>query len=165
MAHTSWEAGFKYLQLCLGRRQWHPTPVLLPGESHRQRSLVGYSPWGRKELDTTERLHFHFHSASLTTLKPDYVDHNHLTCVLRNLYAGEEATVRTGHGTTDWFKMGQGVHQGWILLPCLLNLYAEYIMWNARLDEAQAGIEMREEISITSDMQLTPLLWQKVKRN
>ena len=123
------------------RRKWQPTPVFLPGKSHGWRSLLGYSPWGLKESDTTERLHFHFHSASLTTLKPDYVDHNHLTCVLRNLYAGEEATVRTGHGTTDWFKMGQGVHQGWILLPCLLNLYAEYIMWNAGLDEWQAGIK------------------------
>ena len=67
---------------------------------------------------------------------------DHLTCLLRNLYAGQEATVRTGHGTTDWFKIGKGVHQGCILSPCLFNLYAEYIMRNARLDEAQAGIKI-----------------------
>jgi len=64
---------------------------------------------------------------------------DHLTCLLRNLYAGQEATVRTRHGTTDWFQIGKGVHQGCILSPCLFNLYAEYIMGNARLDEAQAS--------------------------
>ena len=67
---------------------------------------------------------------------------DHLTCLLRTLYAGQEATVRTGHGTTDWFQIGNGVRQGCILSPCLFNLYAEYIMRNARLDEAQAGIEI-----------------------
>ena len=67
---------------------------------------------------------------------------DHLTCLLRNLYAGQEATVRTGHGTTDWFQIGKGIHQGCILSPCLLNLYAEYIMRNAGLDEAQAGIKI-----------------------
>ena len=85
----------------------------------------------------------------------DCVDHNklwkilqklvipdHLTCLLRNLYAGQEATVRTGHGTTDWFQIGKGVHQGCILSPCLFNLNAEYIMRNAGLDEAQAGIKI-----------------------
>ena len=61
---------------------------------------------------------------------------------MRNLYAGQEATVRTGHGTTDWFQIGKGVHQGYILSPCLLSLYAEYIRQNARLDEAQAGIKI-----------------------
>ena len=65
----------------------------------------------------------------------------HLTCLLRNLYAGKEATVRTGHGTTDWFQIGKGVYQGCILSPCLFNLYTEYIMRNAGLDEAQAGIK------------------------
>ena len=65
-----------------------------------------------------------------------------LTCLLRNLYADKEATVRTGHGTTDWFQIGKGVHQGCILSPCLFNLYAEYIMRHARLDEAEAGIKM-----------------------
>ena len=67
---------------------------------------------------------------------------DHLTCLLRNLYAGQEATVRTGHGTTDWFQIGKGVHQDYILSPYLFNLYAEYIMQNARLDEAQAGIKI-----------------------
>ena len=85
----------------------------------------------------------------------DYVDHNklwkflkemkipdHLTCLLRNRYAGQEATVRTGHGTTDWFQIGKGVCQGCILSPCLFNLYTEYIMRNAGLEEAQAGIKI-----------------------
>ena len=67
---------------------------------------------------------------------------DHLTCLLRNLYAGQEATVRTGHGTPDWFQIEKGVHQGYILSPCLFNLYAEYIMRNAGLDEAQAGIKI-----------------------
>ena len=67
---------------------------------------------------------------------------DHLTYLLRNLYAGQEATVRTGHGTTDWFQIGKRVHKGCILSPCLFNFYAEYIMRNARLDEAQAGIKI-----------------------
>ena len=67
---------------------------------------------------------------------------DHLTCLLRNLYADQEATVRTGHGTTDWFQIGKGVSQGCILSPCLFNFYAEYIMRNAGLDEAQAGIKI-----------------------
>ena len=67
---------------------------------------------------------------------------DHLTCLLRNLYAGQEATVRTGHGTMDYFKIGKEVCQGCILSPCLFNLYAEYIMRNARLDEAKAGIKI-----------------------
>ena len=67
---------------------------------------------------------------------------DHLTCLLRNLYASQEATVRTGHGTTDWFQVGKGVRQGCILSPCLFNLYAEYIMLNAGLDEAQTGIKI-----------------------
>ena len=90
---------------------------------------------------------------------------DHLTCLLWNLYADQEATVRTGHRTTDCFQIGKGVHQGCILSPCLFNLYAEYIMRNAWLDEAQAGINIAGEISITSDMQMTPPLWQKVKRS
>ena len=91
----------------------------------------------------------------LTMPKPLTVDHNqlwkilremgipgHLTCLLRNLYAGQEATVRTGHGTTDWFQIGKGVRQGCILPPCLFNLYAEYIMRNAGLEESHAGIKI-----------------------
>ena len=67
---------------------------------------------------------------------------DHLTCLLRNLYAGKEATVRTGHGTTDWFQIGKGVSQGCILSPCLFNFYAEYIMRNVGLEETQAGIKI-----------------------
>ena len=67
---------------------------------------------------------------------------DHLTCLLRNLYAGQEATVRTGHGTTDWLQIGKGVGQGYILSPCLFNLYSKYKLCNARLDEAQAGIKI-----------------------
>ena len=92
----------------------------------------------------------------------DCVDHNklwtflkemgiadHLTCLLRNLYAGQETTVRTGHGVTDWFQIRKGLHQGCVLSPCLFNLYAEYIMQNAGLDESQAGIKIaRRNISI-----------------
>ena len=82
-------------------------------------------------------------------------------CLLRNLYAGQEATVRTGHGTTDWFQIGKGVSQGCILSSCLFNFYADYIMQNTRLDEEQAGIKIAGEISITSDMQMTPPLGRK----
>ena len=118
-------------------------------------------------------------SALLTTPKAfDCVDHNklwkilqemripdHLTRLLRNLCAGQEATVRTGCGTTDWLQIGKRVYQGCILSPCLFNLYVDYIMRNAGLEEAQAGIQIAGNISITSDMQITPPLWQKVKKN
>ena len=90
---------------------------------------------------------------------------DHLTCLLRNLYAGQEATVRTGHGTTDGFHIGKGVHQGCILSPCFFNLYAEYVMQNARLDEAQGESRLLGEISVTSDMQMIPPLWQEAMRN
>ena len=90
---------------------------------------------------------------------------DHLTCLLRNLYASQEATVRTGHGTTDWFLIGKEIPQGCILSPCLFNLYAEYIMRNAGLEEAQLESRSPGEISITSDMQMTPSLWQKLKKN
>ena len=106
----------------------------------------------------------------------DFVDHSklwkilqemgipdHLTCLLRKLYAGQEATVRTRHETADWFQIGKGVHQGCILSLSLFNLYAEYIMKNAGLDEA--GIKTAGRNIKTSDMQMTPPLWQKVKRN
>ena len=88
-----------------------------------------------------------------------------LTCLLRNLYAGQEATVRTGYGTADWFQIGKGARQGCILSPCLFNFYAEYIMRKSGLEEAQTGIKITGRISITSDMQMTPPLWQKVKKN
>ena len=108
----------------------------------------------------------------------DCVDHNelwkileemgipdHLTCLLRNLYSGQEATVRIGHRTTDRFQIGKGVRQGCILSPCLFNLYAEYIMRNAGWRKQKLESRLLGEISITSDMQMTPPLWQKVKRN
>ena len=81
------------------------------------------------------------------------------------LYAGQEATFRTGHGTTDWFQIGKGVHRGCILSPCLFNLYTEYIMQNARLDEAQAGIKIVGRNINNLDMEMTPPLWQKAKKN
>ena len=90
---------------------------------------------------------------------------DHLTCLLRNLFAGQEATVRTGHGTTDWFQIGKGVHQGCILSPCSFNLYAEYITRNAGLDEAQAGIKIAgrniNNLRYADDI----TLWQKAKKN
>ena len=90
---------------------------------------------------------------------------DHFTCLLRNLCAGQEATVRTGHGTTDWFKIGKGVCQGCILSPCLFDLYAEYIMQNAGLDEAQVGIKIaRRNINNLRNTEDTTL-WQKVKKN
>jgi len=90
---------------------------------------------------------------------------DHLTCLLINLYASQEATVSTGHGTTDWFQIMNGVHQGCTLSPCLFNLYAENIMRNDGLDEAQLESSLLGEIAITSDMQMTPLFWQKAKKN
>ena len=107
----------------------------------------------------------------------DCVDHNkleilqemgipdHLTCLLRNLYVGQIATVRTRHQIMDWYQIGKWVPQGCIFSSCLFYLYVEYIMWNEGLDNSQAGIKLLREISITSDMQMTPLLWQKVKKN
>ena len=108
----------------------------------------------------------------------DCVDHNklwkilkemgipdHLICLLRNLYAGQEATVRARHGTTDWFQIGKGVRQGCILSPCLFNLYAEYIMRMLGWKKHKLESRLPGKISITSDMQMTPPLWQKVKRN
>ena len=90
---------------------------------------------------------------------------DHLTCLLRNLYADQEATVRTGHGTTDWFQIGKGVCQGCILSPCLVNLYAEYIMRNAGLEEAQAGIKIAGRNINNLRYTDNTILWQKVKRN
>ena len=129
-----------------------------------------------KAREFQENIHFCFIEALTTAF--DCVDHNklwkilkemgipdHLTCVLRNLYASQEATVRTGHGTTHWFQTGKGVRQGCILSPCLFNLDAEYIMRNAGLEKHKPESRMPGEISITSDMQMTPPLWQKVKRN
>ena len=108
----------------------------------------------------------------------DYVDHNklwkilqemgipdHLICLLRNLYAAQEATVRTGHGTTDWLQIGKGVHQGYTLSPCLFNLYAEHIMRNVGWMKHKLESRLLGEISITLDTQMTSPLWQKAKKN
>ena len=116
-------------------------------------------------------------SASLAKVF-DCVDHNklwkilkemgipdHLPCLLGNLYVGQEVPVRTGHGTKDGFKTGKGVRQGCVLSSSLFNFYAEYIMRNIGLEETQPESILPGEISITSDMQMTPPLWQKVKRN
>ena len=115
-------------------------------------------------------------SASLTTLKTLTVwitincgkffnRWGYLICLLRNLYAGQEATVRTGHGTMDWFHIRKEIRQGYILSPCLFNLHAEYIIRNAGLDESKLELRLPGETSITSDMQMTASLWQKVKKN
>ena len=90
---------------------------------------------------------------------------DHLTCLLRNQYAGQEATVRTGHGTTNWFQIGNGVRQGCILSPCLFNFYAEYIMRNAGLEEAQTGIKIAWRNINNLRYAVDTTLWQKVKRN
>ena len=90
---------------------------------------------------------------------------DHLTCLLPNLYAGQEAPVSAGHGTMDLFQIGKGERQGCILSACLFNFYAEYIMRNAGLEEARLESRLPRDISVTSDMQMTPPLWQKVKRN
>ena len=90
---------------------------------------------------------------------------DHLTCLLRTLYAGLESTVRTGHGIMDWFQIGIGLHQGCLLSPCLFNLYAEYIMETLGWKKHKLESRLLGEISITSDMQMTPPLWQKGKRN
>ena len=88
---------------------------------------------------------------------------DHFTCILKNLCAGQEATLRTRHGTTDWFKIGTGIYQGCILSPCLFNFYVEYIMRNVGMDDSQAGLKFARKTSTNSDMQMIPPLWQKVK--
>ena len=90
---------------------------------------------------------------------------DHLICLLRNLYAGQEVTVRIGHGTTDWFQIGKGVRPACILSPCLFNLYAEYIMRNVRLDEAQAGIKITGRNINNLKYAQDTTLWQKAKKN
>ena len=133
------------------------------------------SAWSSKKQGSSRKTST---SALLTTPKPltvwittnrnilkemGIVDHH--SYILRNMYAGQEETVRTQHGTTDWFQTGKGVCQGCILSPCLLNLYTEYIMQNADWIKHKLESRLLGEISVTSDMQITPPLCQKVKRN
>ena len=126
--------------------------------------IIGKGREFQKNIYYTEVLDCVYHNKLWKILKEMGIP-NHLICLLRNLYAGQEATVSSGHGTTDWFQIGKGVRQGCILSPSLFNLYAEYIMRNTGLEETEAGIKLPGEISITSDVQMTPPLWQKVKRN
>ena len=139
------------------------------------REQIANIHWIIKKARVPENIYFWFIDYAKTF---DCVDHNklwkilremdipdHLTCFLRNLYAGQEATVRIGHRTTDWFQIGKGVCQGCILSPCLFNLYAEYIMRNTGWKKHKLESRLPGEISITSDMQMTPPSWQKVKRS
>ena len=127
---------------------WKVSNMLL----EKSRGKLPTSIGSLKKQENSKKIYFCFIEYAKAF---DCVDHNklwkilqemgladHVTCLLRNLYAGQEATVRTGHGTIDWFQIGKGVCQGCILSPCLLNLYSEYIMRNAELDEAQAGIQI-----------------------
>ena len=164
----------KILQAKLQQYVNHELPDIQAGfrKGRRRRDQIANIHW---TIEKAREFYFCFiHYAKAF----DCVDHNklwkileemgipdHLTCLLRNLYAGQEATVRTGHGTKDWFQIGKRVCQGCILSPCLFNLYEEYIMRNTGLDEAQLESRLLGKISITSDMQMTPPLWKKVKRN
>ena len=170
------------------------TPTTKPTNQPKKNSLLACSPQSffRKGRGTRDQIanfcwiiekarefHKNIYFCFIDYAKAfDCMDHNklwkilqevgipdHLTYLLRNLCAGQEVAVRTGHGTTDWFQIGKGVRQDSILSPCLFNSYAEYIMRNAGLEEAQAGIKIARRIPITSDMQMTPPLWQKVKKN
>ena len=171
---------FKSLQARLQQYINRELPDIQTGfrKSRRTRDQIANIWW---IMDKSREFQKNIYFCFIDYVKAFYcVDHNklwkilkdmgipdHLTCFLRNLYAGQEATVRIGRGTTDWFQIGKGVCQGCILSPWLFNLYAEYIMRNAGLQEAQAGIKIKMlgEISIISDMQMTPPLWQKVKKN
>ena len=154
----------------------------MPGKFHGQRSLAGYTVhevaknWtglsihACRIIEKARKFQKNIYLCFIDYTKVfDYVDHNkqwkilkemgipdHLTYLLRNLYAGQESTVRTGHGTTDWFRQGKGVHQGCILSPCLFNLYAEYIMGMLGWKKHKLESRLLEEISITSDMEMTP---------
>ena len=114
------------------RRKWQPTPVFLPGESQKKHLLLYWLCPNFACVDHKK----------LWTIHQEMEILDHLTCLLRNLCTGQEATVRTRHGTTDWFQIGKGVCQEYILSPCLFNVYAEYIMRNPGLQEAQAGIKI-----------------------
>ena len=167
----------KILQVRLQGYMNHELPDVQAGfRKHRgTRDQIANIRWIIKKAKEFKNIYFCFIDYAKTS---DCMDHNnlwkilqemgipdHLTCLLRNLYAGQEATVRTGHGKMDWFQIGKGVCQGCIVSPCLFNSYAEHIMQNAGLDEHKLESRLLGEISITSDMQMTSPLWQKVKKN
>ena len=168
----------KILQARLQQYVNHELPDVQAGfrKGRRNRDQIANIHWIiEKEREFQKNIYFCLFDYAKTS---DFVDHNklknsssdggipeHLTCHLRNRYAGHEATVRIGHRTADWFQIGKGVHQGCILSTCLFNLYAEHIMRNAGLDEAQAGIQIAGRKSITSDMQIKTASRQKPKRN
>ena len=146
---------FKILQARIQQYMTHELPDVQAGfrKGRRNRDQTAYIRWIIKKAQAFQKNIYYFFIDYAKAF--DCVDHSkpwnipqeigipdHLTCLLRNLYAGQEATVRTGHGTTDWFQIRKGICQGCILSPCLFNFYVEYIMWNARLDEAQAGIKI-----------------------
>ena len=131
-----------------------PSPPVLNLSQHQ-----GLFQWVSSLHQVAKVLEFQLqHQSFQWTPRTDY-----LTCLLRNLYAGQEATVRTAQGTTDWFQIGKGVRQGCLLSPCLFNLYAEYIREMLGWKKHKLESRWPGEISITSDMQMTPPLWQKVK--
>ena len=135
-------------------------------------ALLRSVPWTLQQATANPRLcrrllhtHRHVWVNQLWKILKEMGIPDSLTCLLRNLYAGQEATVRTGHGTTAWFQIGKGVRQGCILSPCLFNLYAEYIMHIPGWMKHKLESGLLGELSLTSDMQMTPPLWQKVKKN
>ena len=167
----------KILQARLKQYMDHELPDIQAGfrKGRRTRNQIANICWIIKKIREFQKNIYCFTDYAKAF---DCVDHNklwkilkemgipdHLTCLLRNLYAGQEATVRTGHGTTDWFQIGKKVHQGCILSSCLFNLYAEYFMWNDRLEKHKLESRMPGELSITSDMQMTLPLWQKANKN
>ena len=168
----------KILQARLQQYMNHEFPDVQAGfrKGRGTRNQIGNIRWIiKKAREFQKNIYFCFIDYAKAS---DCADHNKLwkilkemgipdplTCLLRSLYAGQEATLRTGHGTTDWFQIGKGACQGCILSPCLFNLYAEYIMRNAGLEKNKLESRLPGEISITSDMQTTPPSWQKVKRN
>ena len=128
-------------------------------------TVKGFGIVNKAEIDVFLELSCFFHDlVDVGNLKEMEIP-DHLTCLLRNLYAGQEATVRTGHGTTEWFQIGKGVRQGCKFSPCLFNFYAEYIMRNTGLEEAQAGIKIAGRNINNLRYADDATLWQKVKRN
>ena len=157
------------------QKQQHTSTEVLGLGVNRDQIAQHLLDHGKKAREFQKNIYFCFidyakafdcvHHSKLWKILKEMGIPDHLTYLLKNLYAGQEATVRTGHGTTDWFQIGKGVHQDCILSPCLFNFCAEYIMRNAGLKKHKLESRLPGEISITSDMQMTPPLWQKVKRN